>query len=425
MRKFIGVLSILGSITILALVAKPAHAAHGRVAKTVATVGQSLPGTGFTMDFPDEPMVDTKGDVVFGAVFNTSSDSGIFYKPIKKNAGLSTLATTLTAISGLGTPTEFDGPAISSSGIIAFVARGGTADGLLRKKKGKSPLQVLMKTGDTAPGTGGATFVTFNDLSINAAGDTAVIATYTDGITTKTGVFLFTAKGIVPITLNGDSLPGTGGTQDGMNPEDIDGPWVNDNDDVAFAADRIDTAIAFEGSVFLKKFNQPIQSLLLMGAAGPSGLGGTISSIGVGRPGLNDSDVLSFNAEVVGGSAGSFVGVTSPTTGIVGCAQQGQPAPGTTGTFDAAEAPFGNANIAGNTMEFHSNIMGDPNNLQGIFSCGRASTVPTLRTVVLPTSQKPVGTYGSGLEEDSLSSKWAVFDDEDGTPIGVFVIKLP
>ena len=424
MRKFTGVISVLGVIAILAMGAQPAHAKHARIAKTVATVGESLPGTAFTMDFPDEPMVDTKGNVVFGASFNGFTQSGIFYKPIKKNSGLSNIATTLADVAGLGTPANFDGPSISSTGIIAFVARGGTADGVLRKKKGK-PLQVLMKTGDTAPGTGGATFVTFDDLSINASGDVAVIATYTNGMSPKTGVFLFTASGIVPIVLNGDSLPGTGGTQDGTNPEDIDGPWVNDKDDVAFAADRINAASSFEGSVFLKQSGKALQSLLLMGAAGPSGLGGTISSIGIGRPGLNNSDVLSFQAEVVGGSAGSFVGVTSPKTGIVGCAQQGQPAPGTTGTFDGAEPPFGNANMAGDTMEFHSNIMGDASNPQGIFSCGRAATVPTLRTVVLPSSQKPTGTYGSGLEEDSISSKFAVFDDEDGSPVGVFVIKLP
>src|ERR1700730_119528 len=207
MQRFLGVLSILGSVTTLAMATQPAHAAHARIAKTVATNGQSLPSTGFTMDFPDEPMVDTKGNVVFGAFFNSNLDSGIFYKPIKNGSGLSAVATTMVAISGLGTPTEFDGPAISSSGIIAFVARGGTADGLVRKQKGKA-LQVLMKTGDTAPGTGGATFVTFDDLSINAKGDTAVIATYTNGMTTKTGVFLFTSKGIIPIVLNGDTLPG-------------------------------------------------------------------------------------------------------------------------------------------------------------------------------------------------------------------------
>ena len=205
-----------------------------------------------------------------------------------------------------------------------------------------------------------------------------MIATYTNGVTTKTGVFLFTSKGIIPIVLNGDTLPGTGGgTQDGTVPEDIDGPWVNDNDDVAFAADHINAASSFEGSVFLKPFNQSLQALLLMGAAGPAGVGGTISSIGIGRPALNNSDVLSFNAESTGGLVGSFVGVTAPGKGVVVCAKQGDSAPGTTGTFDAAEAPFGNANLAGNTALFHSNIMGDPNNLQGIFSCKTRSPVPS------------------------------------------------
>src|ERR1700726_1516642 len=111
MQRISGVFPVLGVITILALGAQPAHAAHARIAKTVATNGQSLPSTGFTMDFPDEPMVDTKGNVVFGAFFNSTLDSEIFYKPIKNGSGLSAVATTMVAISGLGTPTEFDGPA--------------------------------------------------------------------------------------------------------------------------------------------------------------------------------------------------------------------------------------------------------------------------------------------------------------------------
>lgn len=93
------ILSVLGVIAILAMVAQPADAAKARVAKTVAINGQSLPSTGFTMEFPDEPMVDSKGNVVFGAFYNTNHDSGIFYKPMKK--GLSAVATTMVAISGL------------------------------------------------------------------------------------------------------------------------------------------------------------------------------------------------------------------------------------------------------------------------------------------------------------------------------------
>ena len=165
-------LSILASTALLVMLAPPAHAAG----KTIATVGQALPVTGSpTMDFPDEPMVDNAGNVVFGADFNSFTDFGIFYKP--KKGPLAALGTTLTAITGIGTPTEFDGPAMSGSGIVAFVARGGSADALLRKEKGKK-LEILIKTGDTAPGTSGALFVTFDDLSINSKGDTAVIATY-------------------------------------------------------------------------------------------------------------------------------------------------------------------------------------------------------------------------------------------------------
>ena len=246
------------------------------------------------MDFPDEPMVDTKGNVVFGAFYNSNSDSGIFYKPMKK--GLSAVATTMAMRFRVsGTPTNFTVLRLVRRELLPS-SRAGGGRRIGEKAEGQSALSPD-EDGRYGACNRGATFVTFDDLSIDKKGDTAVDRDLHQWHDHEAGVFLFTSNGIIPIVLNGDALPGTGGTEDGTVPEDIDGPWVNDNDDVAFAADHINAASSFEGSVFLKPFNQSLQALLLMGAAGPAGVGGTISSIGIGRPALNNSDVLSFNAE--------------------------------------------------------------------------------------------------------------------------------
>ena len=82
------------------------------------------------------------------------------------------------------------------------------------------------------PGATGAVFISFDDLAVNRKGDVAFIGTYTGD---KVGTFLSTKKGLMPIVLSGDSLPGTGGTTDGF----IDGPWLNDKDDVAFSPDSV------------------------------------------------------------------------------------------------------------------------------------------------------------------------------------------
>ena len=273
------------------------------------------------------------------------------------------------------------------------------------------------------PGATGAVFISFDDLAVNRKGDVAFIGTYTGD---KVGTFLSTKKGLMPIVLSGDSLPGTGGTTDGF----IDGPWLNDKDDVAFSPDSVSGFPQFEGSIFLKKFKKPIESLLLMGATAPSSVGGVIVGINVGRPALNNQDVLAFKADtdvsliVVTApvsSPESFVGAVRPEKGITVCALQGQGAPDTAGKFDGFGAPA----LAGNTLEFRSDLIGDGSNPEGIFTCAEpTSKKPLVREAVLPSDPKPTGSWGT-LEEDSVSQRWVVFDDEDGSPVGIFITKKP
>jgi hypothetical protein len=439
LRGSLGILTaaVMGML-IIGATASQALAAKPKLASVVALVGATSPTPGSpTFDFPDEPMVDSQGNVVF-VMFLSNFETGLFYKP--KKGALQLISSTDTPLLGLGTPSSvdqapYDGPAMSTNGIIAFVAGGLTGGSAVLRMRKKKALEVIAKTGDPAPGTTGVfddfdhTLAnTFDDLAVNKKGDVAFIATYTEdaGATFKTGVFLSTKKGIVPIVLNGDALPGTGGgTVSGTEVDDIDGPWLNDHDDVAFAVDFISAATSFEGSVFLKPAKKPLQALLLVGSALPAPVGGTLASIGIGRPGLNNQDVLAFSLESDGGSVVGAVASVSPKKAISYCALEGGAAPGTVGTFADDSSPFGNSSISGNVLVFHSDLLGDPANDNGIFACRNpTSSKRKLKPVILESSPKPTGTWGS-LEEESLSPKYVVFDDESGSPEGVFIIKTP
>jgi hypothetical protein len=415
----------------------PLSAAEDSSAITVVLAGDVAPTSGsptFNVSgFPlfdpfDEPMVASNGNVVFIS-FLSDGNQGIFFKKNNKSASFKLISATNVAIPGAFTPDDYDGPAMSQNGKIAFVASAASgADAVIRvKDPNRGTLEIIAKTGDTAPGTGGAKFDDFDDLAVNDKGDVAFIATYTPdgGSTFKTGVFLSTKKGIVPIVLNGDALPGTGGTEDGTSAGDIDGPWLNNKDDIAFAADDIDAFPSFEGSIFLKrgKKGATIEPLLLMGT--PL-FGGTLSNIGVGRPGLVNGPALAFSGEFTGGTPDSGVGVVVPGFPPVVCVKRGDSAPDTTATFDSGEPPFGNPTISNNAVEFHSELLGDAANPQGIFTCAVFKKKLDVREAVLTSDPKPTGSWGN-IEEDSSSNVWIVFVDEDSSPgpVGVFITKKP
>jgi hypothetical protein len=401
---------------------------------TVALAGQPAPTSpSSTFDEFDEPMVASNGNVVFIGFLSGPPFTGIFFKKNNASASVKLISSTNVMIPGAFIPDDgFDGPAISQNGHIAFAAFSSSPAGAVIRVKdpNKGTLEIVVKTGDTAPGTGGATFFGFDDLAINNKGDVAFLASYKSGLIVKSGVFLATKKGIVAILLNGDSLPGTGGVATGEFASDQDGPWLNDKDDVAFAVDDIDAFPSFEGSIFLKrgKKGATLESLLLMGTTF-SGVAST--SIGVGRPGLNNQDVLAFTADTSPGTI-AVVGAVVPGSGPIVCANRGDTAPDTTtATFNQTgildtSSPFGNPTISNNAVEFHSELRGDAANPRGIFTCAIFKKTLEVREAVLVSDPKPTGSWGN-IEEDSSSNVWIVFVDEDSSPgpVGVFITKKP
>lgn len=421
-RSFAIIAAFVASFLLLPLL--PASAAQPRPTKAVAVQGDVAPGTGgLTFTHFDEPMINANDDVAFGASYSTLFGFGFFLRHEKVLSPVILLGQT-TAEGTIG-PFGFDGPALNSEGTVAVVANnitGGTTTAAVYRKKLGGPLVAIAKQGDAAPGVVGGTFVFFDDLAINNAGDIAFNATYTTdaGITTKTGVFL-KQRGdpLVAILRNGDSLPGTGGTFCGTFNGDValDGPWLNDNGVVTFQADCISGgAGTFTGSVFIKKPEQSsIQAFVKIGDPGPASTGGTITEIKTGRPGLNETQAVMLLT--ISSTTPEKVVVTKQLNGdqrVRVCAtdQQSSPVGGGVISFN------GDPTIAGNGTIGMAVTVGLTDNTDAIFTCKEKE----ISAIVLQGDPKPVGTgntYGS-VEESSNATGHVVFLDEGATLRGVY-----
>ncbi len=413
----------------------------------IARGGATAPSSGgATFTIFDEPMVNSAGDVVFEATLS-NGNHGIYLLP--SGGALTKIAEEGDSVGGATLSDDFDGPAINDSGTVFFVNRGttGTFTAAAFAEPSGGSLAAIIKQGDPAPGTSGV-FVSFDDMSVNPKkGDFAVIGSYTEdgGTTFKVGIWLRELinkkKGktkLVPIVLSGDTLPGTGGGVVGIpgDPLDIfelDGPWVGDNRLVAFAVDTISGGSGTEeGSIWARTPKGKIQPFVLMTDTPPAALGGSIDSLGVGRPGLVNN-VIAVNMEISGGSTSGAIVTKSlgKKKKAQVCVMNGQSAPGTTGTFsdtDGVSSPT--FNKLGD-LEFHSEITGDATDFIGEFVCEtKGKTKGTITPVVLAGDAKPGGGSWSNTEEGSSSTKFITFLDDnddsfDPSIVGVFRADMP
>lgn len=419
-----------GMIAVVALMAAGlltgSAAGIGPVVGSIALEGDPVPGstTGQTFTHFDEPRVNPSGDATFNADFTdgTTAGKGVFLL----NGG------TLSAIAVSGQSTvagtlsmTFDGPSFNNRSTVAFVARRidcvevrsakcttipSTA---LFQKTTTGSLTVIAKRGDSIPG---AVFHGFDDIAQNDQNDIAFIANYTPtpcntpgacGSSTLTGVFLYKAtEGVIDaIVLNGDTLPGTGGTQCGTDRQDIDGPWLNNKRTVAFIAGVICGGDGgFQGSLFYKEFGESLQPLVLIGDPGPQAIGGTVSTVNAGQPGLNDRDQLALKVELSGGSASAAVVRAQATVKALVdsqvCAAVGDPAPGTAGKFSNFATPA--INQVGN-VSMEAGITGAPGVTHGIFVC----VTRRVEAIALEGQPKPdtESTFSDNLSDPSLSDR--------------------
>ncbi len=407
-------------------------AASVRPTLPVALEGITIaPGTGgATFSSFDEPFVNDVGDETFNAEYSGGSGSGAGTF-LSRGGVLSSIVVSGQSLpGGVGAVTllsndDIDGPTFNNRSTVGFVIRNGNNGniGAVLQKKLSGSLTVIAKHGDTAPGTSGV-FDDFDDMAQNNNDDFAFIATYTEdgGSTFKTGVFLKPSGGpMVPIVLNGDTLPSTGGgTQCGTGTQDIDGPWLNDLGTVAFIADQICGGTVASGSAFVKPSGMPLEALVLKGDPAPSSIGDTIDDVAIGRPGLNNSNVVGFKAELSGGSVGFAILTKHIGGNPVACVLGGSPAPGTTGTFSDFDPPAINQS---GLLSIESSVTGDAVVSKGIFTCQGG----VVNAIALEGDPKPgtASTYGDDVSDASLSDNGRVTFIDTQSPTGVFVNALP
>jgi hypothetical protein len=292
----------------LILLSHPSTSA-ARSTAVVALEGQTAPDTGGAkFSSFDEPFVNNAGDETFNACYTGGSGDGC--GTFLWHAGvLSSIVVSGQTIAGIGTVTlanlnDIDGPIFNNNSTVGLVIRNGNNSnvGAVLQQTLNGPLTIIAKHADSAPNTNKGTFDDFDDMTQNNNDDFAFIATYTEdaGSTFKTGVFLKPSGGALDsIVLNGDTLPNTnGGTQCGTGNADIDGPWMNDSQVVAFIADAICGGTVNGGSAFVKRPGKSLEAFVLKGDPAPASIGGTINDLGVGRPGLNNGNTLGFKAEL-------------------------------------------------------------------------------------------------------------------------------
>ena len=154
----------------------------------IARGGDTAPSAsgGATFTVFDEPMVNSRGDVVFEATLS-NGDESIYLLP--NGGSLTKVAEEGDTVDGAVLSDDFDGPAINDKGAVFFVNRGSTGAftaGAYMMPAGGT-LASIMRQGDPAPGTTGGIFVSFDDMSVNPRkGDFAVVGNYTeDGGTTS------------------------------------------------------------------------------------------------------------------------------------------------------------------------------------------------------------------------------------------------
>jgi hypothetical protein len=181
----------------------------------VSLAGDSAPGTGAGVygEF-ESPALSDSGDVVFPAlVTGGSASGGLFVDAAGVDSALVLVGDTAPGTGG-GTFADFLVPEVNASGVVVFLSNvsGSTATGGIFRHADGSVDAVVVEN-DAAPGTGGGTYATLTSLAaLNEFGDIVFSAAIAGG-TTDAGLFRFDAATgqIAPVALFGESAPGSGG----------------------------------------------------------------------------------------------------------------------------------------------------------------------------------------------------------------------
>jgi hypothetical protein len=187
----------------------------GGTDSVVTLEGDTAPGTGgeYSTFFSSVPAISAAGDVAFDSV---AVVEGVFPGGVFLDAGATDTAVALPDDPAPGTgggiySTLFSDPGVNAFGEVAFhasVTEGSVIRGVFVDSGGTD--RVVAVNGESAPGTGGGTYLTFffGNPSISDAGDVEFHARVSGG---PDGIFVDSAGTDVAVALEGDPAPGTGG----------------------------------------------------------------------------------------------------------------------------------------------------------------------------------------------------------------------
>lgn len=317
---------------VLALAAPLPAAAATFTFDTVALTGQPAPGiAGASFSGFSPPGVNAAGQTAFSATLaggdtTSGNNEGIFTGTgLVARRGGPAPGTAGASFTFLGLPS------LNAGGETAFfgVLSGGDVSGPNNFGIFTSSALVA-RSGDTAPGTGGATFAGFGlDTSLNAAGTAVFNAALSGGDTTpQTGGGLFTAAGA--LVRLGDPAPGTAGASF----TGLFGPSLNDSGQVAFLGNLTggDTTEATNRGVFT-----PSELIARRGGAAPGTAGALFDNFDL--PSQNNAGEVAFAALLSGGDATAATNA-GIFTGSALVARKGDAVPGLPGlTLDALLDP--------------------------------------------------------------------------------------
>jgi hypothetical protein len=297
-------------------VGRPWGAKSGAAAFNAAVTGGSAPRGVFLFSKGTVTKVIAEGEPAppggkfggVGAERPSVNDAGVVAFKTHVNGGPVTAAIflfsrgTLTKIVAEGDPAPIGGkvgrqygrPIINAAGDVAFAASlvgGPASNAIFLASKGK--LTSLVRVGDPAPGTGGARFQTFKDVSLGDRGDVSFRA-YLEGGPTVEGFFLASRAGIVKLAASGDVMP------DGTVWDVASGrPAPNKHGAVVFQGKLKEGAGIYlmDGGKIMK----------VVAEGDPTPAGGVFASLTKGF--LSDAGAVAFRAGITGGRApeGLFV----------------------------------------------------------------------------------------------------------------------
>jgi hypothetical protein len=270
--------------------ATPQHP-NGTVALD-AHVGQSVGNDGVIQGFFENFPMNGQGRIAM----NVSLSSGISSILLQSSNGLTELVR--ASLTGGGDPAPGGGTflgvrwsSINNLGQVAFTGFDSLRSGIYLAANGQITLAVPNST--PLPGGGG----TFGSISLNAMNDLGQIAFLAQAFPAPNGIFLFSNGQFTSIARSGDPAPG-GGTFRLAFPDPRFGPAIDNNGDIAFAAD-----LSTGGrGVFLFSGGNLTR---IAGPGDPSPDGSTFSS--ADAPTINSSGQVAFSGVNLANGPGAFL----------------------------------------------------------------------------------------------------------------------